>query len=161
MDFVKCLENVKKLYKIYNENKDFFCVDCNKLLTDYEYIFIGNNISGTQYDVARVKWGGSWRMPTLAECKELINKCTWTWTTYNGVEGQKVTGPNGNSIFLPFAGYRYGAGVSSQGSYGGYWSGTLDEGGSYYAYYLYFSNGNVYWHNYFRYYGHSVRPVSE
>ncbi len=47
MDFVKCLENVKKLYKIYNENKDFFCVDCNKLLTDYEYIFIAiKNVNG-------------------------------------------------------------------------------------------------------------------
>ena len=127
-----------------------------------EYIFIGNNISGTQYDVARVKWGGSWRMPTLAECKELINKCTWTWTTYNGVEGQKVTGPNGNSIFLPAAGYRDGTSVGLQGSCGYYWSGTLYGGGSgYRAYYLDFNNGSVYWHNYNRISGRSVRPVSE
>ena len=125
------------------------------------FIFIGNNISGTQYDVARVKWGGSWRMPTLAECKELINKCTWTWTTYNGVEGQKVTGPNGNSIFLPAAGYRDGTGVNYRGSGGTCWSGTLDEGLSSCACYLYFGYGRVYWNGDNRIVGRSVRPVSE
>ena len=56
-----------------------------------------------EYDVATANWGGSWRMPTLAEMKELINNCTWEWTTQNGVYGRKVTGPNGNSIFLPLA----------------------------------------------------------
>ncbi|MBQ4621338.1 MAG: hypothetical protein IJB28_01640, partial [Bacteroidaceae bacterium] len=50
------------------------------------------------YDVATANWGGSWRMPTLDEMEELLNKCTWTWTTQNGVKGRKVTGPNGNSI---------------------------------------------------------------
>ena len=128
---------------------------------NWEYIFIGNNISGTQYDVARVKWGGSWRMPTLAECEELVNKCTWTRTTYNGVEGQKVTGPNGNSIFLPAAGGRYGTGVSGRGSYGRCWSGTLYEGSSSLACCLYFDYGHVLWDYDSRYYGHSVRPVSE
>ena len=57
-------------------------------------------------DVAHVKWGGSWRMPTKAEQDELRNNCTWTWTTLNGVDGYRVTGPNGNSIFLPAAGFR-------------------------------------------------------
>lgn len=70
------------------------------------YTNIGSNISGTGYDVARAKWGGNWRMPTRAEMEELVNKCTWTWTTHNGVKGQLVTGPNGNSIFLPDAGDR-------------------------------------------------------
>lgn len=125
---------------------------------NWEYIFIGNNISGTQYDVARAQWGGSWRMPTLAECQELINKCNWTWMTYNGVKGNKVTGPNGNSIFLPAAGYRYGTSVGDQGSGGYYWSGTLYEGDSYYAYFLYFY-GNV--GTTFATFGRSVRPVSE
>lgn len=126
-----------------------------------ECIFIGNNISGTQYDVARVQWGGSWRMPTRAECQELVDKCTWTWTTYNGVNGQKVTGPNGNSIFLPAAGYRVDTSVVSQGSHGFYWSGTLIEGDGYYACYLTFYDGNVGWGRNDRYSGHSVRPVSE
>src|SRR5574344_1874604 len=62
---------------------------------------IGSNISGTQYDVAHVKWGGSWRMPTHEEMQELYDKCTYKWITYNGVNGGKFTGPNGNSIFVP------------------------------------------------------------
>ena len=56
-----------------------------------------------QYDAATANWGGDWRMPTKAELNELLNNCTWTWTTQNGHKGYKVTGPNGNSIFLPAA----------------------------------------------------------
>ena len=66
------------------------------------YINIGSNITSTQYDVANVEWGGSWRMPTRDEIQELY-KCSWEWTTLNGVSGQLVTGPNGNSIFFPAA----------------------------------------------------------
>ena len=54
-----------------------------------------------QYDVARAKWGGNWRLPTKAEAEELRKECTWTQKTYNGVDGYVVTGPNGKSIFLP------------------------------------------------------------
>jgi len=128
-----------------------------------EYQNIGSNISGTQYDVAHVKWGGSWRMPTLDEIKELVNNCTWKWTTYNGVNGQLVTGPNGNSIFLPAAGYRNGTYLLYRGSLGLYWSATLDEVVSFYAYLLYFRDGYYvdwnYW--YYRVFGLTVRPVTE
>ena len=72
------------------------------------------------YDAARANWGGSWRMPTIAECKELIDRCTWNWATYGNHKGYKVTGPNGNSIFLPAPGY-------SNGSFGGYWIPTPDR----------------------------------
>src|SRR5574344_2517870 len=89
------------------------------------YKNIGSNISGTQYDVAHVKWGGSWRMPTHEEFQELCNKCTSTWTTYNGVSGYKFVGTNGNSIFLPAAGSRWGTDVYRQGSNGCYWTGTI------------------------------------
>lgn len=65
------------------------------------------DISGTEYDVAHVKWGGSWRMPTYDEFSELIRSCTWEWVIMEGdVAGYKVTGPNGNSIFLPAAGHK-------------------------------------------------------
>lgn len=57
-------------------------------------------------DVARVCWGGQWHMPSAYEMEELIHKCTWTWTKEKGIEGYKVTGPNGNSIFLPACGCR-------------------------------------------------------
>lgn len=68
-----------------------------------------NKISGTSYDIARTLWGGTWRMPTQTEQTELIQKCTWTRATVNGIKGMKVTGSNGNSIFLPPTGYRVAA----------------------------------------------------
>jgi len=126
------------------------------------WINIGSNISGTSYDVARMKWGGGWRMPTLDEIKELRYKCSWQWTTVNGVNGQKVTGPNGNSIFLPAAGNRDGTEVSSRGSHGYYWFGSLVEGGSTIAYCLGFDSG--YGGSYgwsYRYFGRPVRPVTD
>ncbi len=122
---------------------------------------IGSNISGTSYDVAHVKWGGSWRMPTVDEIKELCEKCSWEWTTVNGVNGQKVTGPNGNSIFLPAAGYRYGTSLYYAGSYGYYWSGTLRGYRGYFAYGLYFYSGGRGWDGDYRLDGFAVRPVSE
>ena len=112
-------------------------------------------------DVAHVKWGGSWRMPTKAELYELLNNCTWTWTTQNDVNGYKVTGPNGNSIFLPAAGYRDGTSLSDCGSNGSYWSGSLYESLSDYAYNLNFYSGYYGWDYYFRCNGFTVRPVSE
>ena len=92
----------------------------------------------TEDDVAHVKWGGGWRMPSIKEQQELLDKCNWSWTEINGVNGYKVTGPNGNSIFLPAAGYRYGNAVYYIGSGGRYWSASLYDGGSNNALYLYF-----------------------
>ena len=112
-------------------------------------------------DVAHVKWGGSWRMPTQAEQDELRNNCTWTWSTLNGVNGYRVTGPNGNSIFLPAAGCRVVTAVLYQGSYGNYWSSSLYSYGNSHAYYLYFYSSDYDWNDNSRYYGQTVRPVSE
>lgn len=127
---------------------------------DKEYANIGNNICGTQYDVARQKWGGSWRMATYDELSELRSKCTWTWITYKGINGYKVTGPNGNSIFLPAAGDRKTS-LYGQGSGGHYWSGTLSEDYSYDAWRLYFYNGyhSLKYYGSYRYLGVTVRPV--
>ena len=114
-----------------------------------------------QYDAARANWSGDWRLPTKAEMQELIDNCTWEWTTQNGKNGYKVTGPNGNYIFLPAAGYRDGSSLRSAGSYGYYWSLAPHEGNSYNAYYLYFSSDDHYVSHYGRNYGLSVRPVRE
>lgn len=121
---------------------------------------IGNISGNSRYDVARAQWGGSWRLPTKAECEELLKNCKWEWTTEGGHKGRRVIGPNGNSIFLPAAGYRYGTSVSGHGSNGGYWSGSLDDTG-FLACSLDFSIGNVSWGYGIRCYGFSVRPVSE
>ena len=76
-------------------------------------------------DAARFNWGIAWRMPTYEECDELITKCTWEQATLNGVYGQKVTGPNGNSIFLPAADYWFEDASPSRSKYGLYWSSSL------------------------------------
>ena len=113
-------------------------------------------------DAAAVNWGGSWRMPTMAEQGELCEQCTWTWTTQNGVNGYKVTSKkNGNSIFLPAAGYRYGSSLFYAGSYGFYWSSSLITGNPYYACGLGFYSGSVGWNYDDRGYGFSVRPVCQ
>ena len=121
-----------------------------------------SDISGNpQYDAATANWGGAWRMPTRSEIVELIENCTWEWTTLNGVDGQRVTGPNGNSIFLPAAGYRYGTSSSLVGSYGYYWSSTPLGGDDYRAYPLLFNSDSYDWSWIRRYSGKSVRPVLE
>ena len=117
-----------------------------------------------QYDAATANWGGTWRMPTYDEFAELITKCTWTWTTQNGVKGYNVEGPNGNSIFLPAAGYRSGSSLISWVSSGEYWSSTpYDSSFHGSAYRLYFSHGVEYvsWDHSLRYDGLPVRPITE
>lgn len=113
-------------------------------------------------DVATVKWGSKWRMPTWEEMKELDEDCTWTWTTQSGVKGMKVTGPNGNSIFLPAAGRRSGMNFHDHGSEGLYWSATLYEDNSKYVYLLSFYDSHRNWNCITgRFDGRSVRPVTD
>ncbi|MDE6689885.1 MAG: hypothetical protein K2J86_08430, partial [Prevotella sp.] len=88
---------------------------------------IGDISGNSDYDAARANWGGSWRLPSKKECEELDSKCTWTWTTQGGHNGYKVTGPNGNSIFLPAAGWCLGSSLNDAGDDGRYWSSTPDE----------------------------------
>ena len=121
----------------------------------------GNNRLTSSYDAARAKWGRSWRMPTKEELEELKKNCRWEWTTQNGVDGYKGTGPNGNSIFLPTAGYRYGTSLYHAGEFGDWWSSTPHDGYDGSAYDLCFGNGSVFVDDYDRINGHSVRPVSE
>ncbi len=123
---------------------------------------LGSDIAGTQYDVAHVKWGGKWRMPSHDQQMLLLDNCTSEWTNVNGINGRKFTAPNGGSIFLPAAGYRWSDGTYDVGSYGDYWSSTQSPNGSYDAYRLYFGSGGTYWDYYgYRSYGQSVRPVTE
>ena len=113
-------------------------------------------------DAATANWGSGWQMPSYAQFNELINSSytTTTWTTLNGKYGRKISSKsNGNSIFLPAAGYRYDASLDNAGSYGFYWSRSLNTSYSYYAYYLSFDSSNINASNYYRYYGQSVRPV--
>ena len=120
---------------------------------------IGDISGNPTYDAARANWGGTWRMPTKAEMEELVNNCTWILTTQNGVNGYKVTGPNGNSIFLPAAGAYDGSSRDFVGEDGYYWSSTPYESNCSYALFFYRGRHHVNWCG--RDSGLTVRPVSE
>ena len=76
-------------------------------------------------DAAMVNWGSDWRMPTQSEWQELLDNTIVTWTTQNGVKGQLFTANNGNSLFLPAAGYHDRNSLNLAGSRGYYWSSSL------------------------------------
>ena len=126
------------------------------------YEKVVSEFSGSSYyDAATANWGEGWRMPTKEEFEELIDECDWQWTTQGGHNGYTVTGPNGNSIFLPAAGWRGGTSLDYVGGLGSYWSSTPDGSDTQIAYYLRFYSGLYYVGRYYRYYGQSVRPVSD
>ena len=112
-------------------------------------------------DVAHVKWGGRWRMPTDIELKELCEKCRWEKATLNGVEGYKIIGDNGNYIFMPANGFYHSSISAGDADEGYYWSSSLNVSYNTRARFLHFfrdrydvSLGSVE-----RCWGLSVRPV--
>ena len=126
---------------------------------NFSVVNIGSDIAGTSCDVARVRMGAPWRMPTIAQQQELMNNCSRQWTQQNGVNGLLVTGPNGGQIFLPAAGYRWNGELDDAGTIGDYWSSSLRPDGDYCAYDTGFNSYNWSWDYYGRYCGHSVRAV--
>ena len=110
-------------------------------------------------DAAAVTLRDKWRMPLDQELDELIEDCTWTWVSLAGVSGYLVTGPNGNSIFLPAAGYRYQAGFLGAGTRGYYATASLNPAGPSYAVDGYFLSESYIKNNVYRSYGVSIRPV--
>ncbi len=145
-------------WDIYKYWKD---ADGDDIVDSNEFVNIGSDIAGTSYDVAHVKWGGSWCMPSLTQIEELVNNCSSQWTQQNGVNGRLFTGPNGNSVFVPVAGCRCFENLHHEGSYGFYWSSSLSGSYPSAAYRLEFYSGYAGWYScyYARYYGLTVRPV--
>ncbi len=121
----------------------------------------GKTVLELEDDAANANWGGSWRMPTIAEFQEIIDNCTWTYNTENG--GYTVTGTNGNSIFLPQTGYYYGS--SFQGDMAGFYrTSSMSEYSISLSIYVShwnpdFGMGTTYIDGIQRGHGMSVRPV--
>ncbi len=153
-------------YATYKWTYDGTYYSMNKYNTKYSYGVVDKKkVLDADDDVARVKLGDKWRIPTRAEWKELQKKCTWTWTTQGGVVGYKVTSKtNGNSIFLPAAGYlnegRLRAGNHGN-YYGYYWSSSLCTVEPCNAWNMLFYTNFVEVSNDSRSLGMSVRPVTE
>ena len=129
-----------------------------------EYVYPNNkSIAGTKWDAARKKLGGKWRMPTQDEFNELLNNCTCSWTTLNGVNGYKVVSKKDTSkyIFLPAAGGRYGISLLSAGLDGYYWGATPSSNYAGYACYLGFYSSEHGVSLSCRLNGFPVRPVTE
>ncbi len=144
------------------EEKDYYDESTYAYYQDGNYVNIGDDIAGTEYDVAHVKWGGDWVMPTSDQVQELLDNTTSEWTQVNGVNGRKFTSNavgNSNSIFVPAAGVRWYGYLNYEGNYGYYWSSTQGPDSYDSACYLGFYSGNANWYYYDRDLGQSVRPV--
>lgn len=154
-------------YKFRTSGDSYDNVKFSKYNTDSSRGVVDNNtVLDLEDDVAHVKWGGNWRMPTLAEQQELLDNCTWEWTNnYNGtgVSGRKVTsnkaGYTDKSIFLPAAGFTDGKDFSDTRTGGYYWSSSLGTGHSYNANHIHFYIGDCFYSASRRSCGRSVRPV--
>jgi hypothetical protein len=127
------------------------------------------SILDNEDDAAYANWGSPCRMPSQSEFVELRNtdNCTWTWTSKttllkDTINGYEVTSKkNGNNIFLPASGNRGESAHDYRGLLGDYWSSSLDNYTTSYAYFLYFNKGGQGFGNLLRYVGRSVRPVAE
>ena len=159
-------------YKYFFDNNgnyvpydDKWCVESGELKD------IGSNIAGTQYDVAHMKWGDSWKIPTSAQMDELQNReyCEWIWTFLNGVKGYIITSKlNGKSMFLPACGVFYSNEQQHMNTDGHYWLSTSETSNTFYADYLIFSSDSyetchkseLFQDYNGRDHGRTIRPVS-
>lgn len=153
------------------EVKEFYTFDNCKTIPQepenrWERVRNMDDIGGNEkYDVARAKWGSPWRLPSKEECDELKNKCKWEYITLDSIEGCKITGPNGKSIFLPCTDYINGKSlikyrinnVPNIIDNGIYWTSQPDD--NFYAYHLAFGKKGVMVKWGWCYYGIPVRPV--
>ncbi len=142
---------------IYSRDYDQLTKYCNN--SDYGYNGFTDNLTILQPgdDAATANYGG--RTPTKEEWEELINNTTVTWTTQNGVNGRLFTGTNGNSLFLPAAGFREYFSLDDAGSYGYYWSSSLHTDDPDGAWCFDFDSGYQGMNGSLRYCGLSVRAV--
>lgn len=131
-----------------------------KISMDVADYNIETDIWGTEYDICRMQWGVNWRLPSAEELEELRTNCSWTWITQNDITGYRITGTNGNAIFLPASGYRKGTELNNRDHSGWYLSGTWNTG-NHLPTFLDFGDNYTEIVCISPCYGFSVRPVSE
>ncbi len=153
-------------YYAWGETKTKSTYDwCNyEYYKDKSYSNLGTTISGTMYDVAHVKWGELWQMPTKEQCDELINNCSHYYTKVNGIKGRMfISKKNGRSIFIPASGLRDVTALNSTNMDGLYWTGTQYENYIEGAYFFSISTNNniVETSSLFRPLGLTIRPITK
>lgn len=149
-------------YTYCNGGYDQLTKYCNS--SSYGYNGFTDNLTTLQAmdDAATIALGNGARTPTREEWQELLNNTTVEWTTMNGVNGRKFTSTaNGNTLFLPAAGYRNGSELIYAGSRGGYWSSSLYADDPFGAWSFYFSSDYQGMNGINRYDGFSVRAVRQ
>ena len=150
-------------YKWSNGSNDALIKYCSGSSFGYEGFTDTLTELASEDDVAYVKWGGSWRIPTEEEINELKNNCTWTWKSQNGVIGFLVTsnkeGYTDRSIFLPASGYFNGSDHFGGGEYASFWSSTLRTDYPCSVWRIEITNSRIDVDDANRFYGFSVRPV--
>ena len=134
-----------------------------KWYSENEYTKYGNDGKtelDLEDDAANANWGGDWRMPSKEQLLELVRYCSWEKITFNGVNGWKGVGQNGNSIFLPSAGYYSETYLRFEGSRTHYYSRMLSQDYEGYIYNISDISGNLWlMSGAGRVNGHCVRPV--
>lgn len=133
----------------------FFENNCATYKTSIEE-FVAN----PQYDAATVLWGEGWSVPTVEQMRELLDNCAWVWTTIDDKKGYMVTAENGNSIFLPAAGW-FEEQVYGANQFGVYWTSTPYEKFQTSAYRLDFTDSSRSIMRFSRYSGQSIRAVTK
>lgn len=152
---------------IYTDNNSKYYNKSTESLRNQGVINYSGNLTSS-YDPASKYWSSTWRMPTLAEMKELVDKCTWIWTTLNERSGFRVTGPNGKNIFLPASGWYNSASsgtLEQVNERSEYWTSTIVENSKESARCLFFMKPDTYWagtgNSVQRSRGLCIRPVSK
>ena len=147
-------------YRFYYEGTMQLTKYCNDKIYGYEEYTDTLTTLEPEDDVAHVKWGGNWRMPSKDEFLELMDtlNCAWIYTSMNGMTGYKVESKkNGNSIFLPDASDSHGCGG------GLYWANCIEPDLAAAAPNLYFNHAmnRFYINTYIRDVGLTIRPVQK
>ena len=147
--------NLKDSYIMDNSlsyNKEWYWLKLAGIIDDFGDLT-------KKYDSASICWGKSWRIPSKKEFEELKENCTWSWTTFFGQPGYKVSGKNGQFIFLPASGYWIGNSKFYAKLDGAYWSSSSIDNDTK-AYGLIFGSGDINIDNFCRSYGCSIRPIT-